>query len=287
MITKPAVIVIITAVVLVAAFGVLLYLGATAVWGPPPDATQSGASVLQVPYIDQQIDLAQGLSPNLWESIPATDIPLTYQVTVLPWGKSLASPVSVQAFHNKTDIYFYASWADETADRRQEFDQFADAFALMFPLGENTQPVSIMMGFLGKVNIWHWKGNKDSEYWMNTSLLARAYSDYYYPFEEQETLAVHAPHAHSANRPVAEFISTHIATLTEKQGGRATGRGIWDNGRWHVIMMSPLAAADPTEDVAFKPGGRTVIAFGIWNGSAGDRGSRKSISDWVTLEVTE
>jgi DMSO reductase family type II enzyme heme b subunit len=286
MIAKPAVVVVI-AVVLVAAFAALLYRGALTVWGPPQDAAAVRDIVLEVPFLDRQIDLSRGISPEVWESLPATEIPLTYQITVLPWGQSLVSPLAVRAFHNDTHIYFHLSWADATEDRVQEFDRFPDASALMFPLGENPQPASIMMGFLGKVNIWHWKGSQDADHWLKTPLLARAYSDYYYPFEEQETLALHKSHAHTAGGAVTEIISTHIASLTEKQHSHATGRGAWDDSRWYVVFQNPVTATDPAEDMAFTPGTRTAIAFGIWDGAAGDRGSRKSISDWVTLEVKE
>lgn len=284
MITRPAVVAIIAGMLLMA-FGFLLYLGVLQLWGPPSGAALRPDIVLQVPYLDRHVDLTQGIAEDVWESVSATEIPLTYQVTVLPWGSSLVSPVLIKAFHDGTHIYFYASWHDATEDRTQEFDRFPDAFALMFPLGNNSPRASIMMGFLGKVNIWHWKGNRDAEYWMNTSLLARAYSDYYYPFEEQETLPLQRTSIQAAAAPVAELISTHIATLAEKSHSRATGRGVWRDGRWHLVIKNPLAATDAAEDVAFNPGQHTLIAFGIWDGSAGDRGSRKSISDWVILEV--
>ncbi|MHA1158264.1 MAG: ethylbenzene dehydrogenase-related protein, partial [Alphaproteobacteria bacterium] len=46
-------------------------------------------------------------------------------------------------------------------------------------------------------------------------------------------------------------------------GLRATGS--YDNGTWRVVMVRPLAAADPDKDIQFREGVFTPIAFAAWD----------------------
>lgn len=52
-----------------------------------------------------------------------------------------------------------------------------------------------------------------------------------------------------------------------------------------MVVKRSLNANDPQSDAVFNTGGKKLVAFAVWNGAKGDRGSRKSISDWVELEV--
>ncbi|HIE28533.1 TPA: hypothetical protein EYP66_14730 [Candidatus Poribacteria bacterium] len=56
-------------------------------------------------------------------------------------------------------------------------------------------------------------------------------------------------------------------------------------GLWHVVLKRSLNSANPEFDVVFKPGTKRIIAFAVWNGVKSDRGGRKSISDWMELEI--
>src|SRR5574341_2212267 len=123
--------------------------------------------VLEVPLIDtiDTIDLTKGISYDVWESIPPKEIEMIQQVMVLPWGKSLISPLTVKSFHDGENIYFYVSWKDDTENRNAGMDEFPDAVAIMSPLGDDVQPSMIMMG---KSSIWQWKGDLDKELWLET-----------------------------------------------------------------------------------------------------------------------
>ena len=59
---------------------------------------------LKAPFIDKVIDLTKGVSADLWNSLPAQEIKLLYQVMVLPWPRTVTPNVTIKAFCNKKDI---------------------------------------------------------------------------------------------------------------------------------------------------------------------------------------
>jgi len=245
-------------------------------------ATQASQMPIEVQFIDKDIDLDEGISPEIWESIHPIDIEMEYQVMILPWGKSLINPVTVKSFHNGKEIYFYMSWKDDTEDRIIGTSRFSDAAAIMFPIGKNVQNSTIMMGFMGNgSNIWQWKASQDNEYWLNKTSKIEAYSDYYYPFEDNETLIVSKVTPGSA---VNDLMVIRVGTLTPKPAQNVQGRGLWDNGTWQVVFKRSLNITNPEYDADFNTVKRIAIA--VWNGANGDRGGRKSIAhDWTTLEI--
>lgn len=238
--------------------------------------------VLEVPFMDKDIDMSKGISPDAWEPLHPLDVEMEYQVMVLPWGKSLINPVTVKAFHNGREIYFYMSWRDGTENRITGINRFSDAAAIMFPIGNNVQNSTIMMGFMANgSNIWQWKASQDSEYWLKEPPKTEAYADFYYPFEENETFVVSKIAPSSA---VNDLMVIRVGTLTPKPAQVVAGRGFWDNGTWHVVFRRSLDIADPEQDADFNTLNR--VAFAVWDGANGDRGGRKSIShDWTALEI--
>ncbi|MFQ6042716.1 MAG: ethylbenzene dehydrogenase-related protein [Candidatus Poribacteria bacterium] len=274
--------VILIATILVASFAALVYYGFRHSRGAPSIVEKSKRVILEVPFIDKDIDLSEGISLDLWNSITEKEIELMYQVMVLPWGKSLVSPITVKAFHNKRDIYFYISWKDDTRDGNAKINKFSDACAIMFPMGDNIQSSTIMMGFMGKSNIWQWKASQDEEYWSKKPPETGAYTDFYYPFEEKELFVVSKTVPQSA---INDLISKMPGTITPKETQNVQGRGFWDKSVWHVVFKRSLEPAASEFDAVFKPEEKKLIAFAVWNGATGDRGGRKSISDWVELEI--
>ncbi len=280
-------------VVLIGAAAVLLFVGLliyglSHARGIPTVIEPPKRAVLQVPKMDRTLEMADGMDLAFWDGQPAVKVNLIYQMTILPWPKKLVPSVEVRAFRNDSDIYFHLAWTDETSDRLSAPATFADACAVMFPLGTNAEPASIIMGFLGKSGIWHWKADRDARFWnaATAPTVAPAYSDYYYPFEDEETLAISKD---KQVLPVSDLLSVRVATVSPKPEQRVEGRGLWTNGQWRVVMKRALVPADfdAETDVRFGPDGAKVAAFGVWNGSAGDRGGRKSISEFVQLEWNE
>ncbi|HEB36236.1 MAG TPA: hypothetical protein ENI18_10400, partial [Candidatus Aminicenantes bacterium] len=152
-----------------------------------------------------------------------------------------------------------------------------------FPLEKKEQPSTIMMGFMGKANIWQWKANQNEEYWFQKVPSVSSYVDFHYPFEEKEMFIVSKVVPESA---VNDLLAVRVGTITHKKEQTVHGRGIWENGTWHVVFKRSLKPVLLEDDVVFYPGEEKMLcAFAVWNGATGDRGGRKSISDWVELEV--
>ena len=278
---KPAIILIVLVSVIL--FSLLVYYGFKYTRGVPVPIEESKRVVLEAPFRDQEIDLAKRIETEFWDTLSAQEIKLVYQIMVLPWPKSITPAIRVKAFHNTKDIYFYLEWVDETEDRIHGVNKFSDACAIMFPLDEKTQTPTLMMGFLGRADIWHWKASQDREYWLGQYTETKAYADYYYPFEEKETLVVSRVIPKSA---VNNLMAIRVGTVTPKENQYVYGRGFFSagQGRWQVVFKRSLNAVNPEVDAIFNPGKR-LSAFAVWNGSKGDRGGRKSISDWVELEI--
>jgi len=275
-----AIISVVLSIILIA----LIYYGVMHARGAPVTVPPLQRATLVSPYYkDRAVDLSRGITPAEWADLPSTEVALVYQVMVLPWSKGLTPAVTVKSFHNDNEVYFYVAWQDATENRTLSTSEFSDAVALMFPLADDAPPSTLMMGFLGKqgVNIWHWKASQDREFWSKEPMATVAYADFYYPFENQETLLVSKSALTSA---VSDLIAHKVTTTTAKATQNVQGRGVWDNGTWHVVFKRALQATNAKEDVAFGHGARKLMAFAVWAGDKGDRGGRKSISDWVQLE---
>jgi DMSO reductase family type II enzyme heme b subunit len=62
-----------------------------------------------------------------------------------------------------------------------------------------------------------------------------------------------------------------------------TSKASFKYGRYFLVMKRPLTTSDAEIDIQFQPGQTTPIAFNIWNGSAGETGSKKVISSWFNM----
>src|SRR5690606_14269954 len=82
--------------------------------------------------------------------------------------------------------------------------------------------------------------------------------------------------------PVEDLSAMGFGSLTSQAEQTASGRGVFERG-WHVILSTPLAGGE--HKTALRPGLTTSIAFAIWDGGAGNRGSRKQWSNWTELEL--
>ena len=266
---------------LIASFGVLVYYAVRHSYGVPGEMEKVETVLLDVPFQDKEIDLEKGIAEDFWDGLAQKEVKLMYQAMVLPWPKQVVPSVSVKIFHNAKEIYFYLTWDDDTEDRILDVNKFSDACALMFPMDEKLQPQTLMMGFIGRANIWQWKASQDREYWQKIKPEKNPYSDFYYPFEEKETLSVSKDEPQSA---VNDLSAIRVGTITPKPIQNISGRGYFGNGGWRVVFKRSLKSDAPEIDAQFVPG-KILCAFAVWDGSKGDRGGRKSISDWVELSI--
>jgi cytochrome c oxidase subunit 2 len=213
--------------------------------------------------------------------MPVVELELSHQITEKPWPKGLIPALKVQAFHNGKDIFFKMTWEDDQANKTVSVDTFTDGCAVAMPLDAEAPVRSIMMGFSSPVNIWHWKAEKDKQYWHDRNKIQPVSSDYTYPFEKQEILSVSTPELKSA---VTDLLAQRAGSLTRKDKQIVHGRGLWKDGTWNVLFKRSLKTDDSQQDCQF-PWGMHSASFAVWDGDQSDRGSRKSISDWVKLQI--
>ncbi|MBW8042621.1 MAG: hypothetical protein FVQ85_21860, partial [Planctomycetes bacterium] len=218
---------------------------------------------------------------EVWQNTPVLKVLLNHQITERPWPKSSTPSVDVQAFHNGKDIYFKMTWEDDHADKTALVDSFVDGCAVAAPIDTDAPPRSIMMGFSSPVNLWQWQANKDMQYWQGKTGAEQTYADFVYPFEKEEIFTVSIPELNSA---VSDLLAQRAGSVTRKDDQIVQGRGIWRDGSWNVVFKRSLTTEDKENDCQFSETKQSV-SFAVWDGDQDDRGSRKSISEWVDLQI--
>ena len=65
---------------------------------------------------------------------------------------------------------------------------------------------------------------------------------------------------------------------------RVDGVGVFQTGAYRVQLRRRLQDARAGA-ASFSPGSRTAVSFAVWNGSAGDRDGKKSVTIWQELLI--
>ena len=263
----------------VAMFLGLVYYGWTYRWGGPGDTTVTPPPVLAMPThaADLSLDPAD-FDAAVWSDLPPLTVPLLHQISMQPHATSLVPELRVRAFRNGTDAYVLLEWDDDAESRTLDTGTFPDGVAVSFSLAAEPPAESIMMGFESLMNMWLWKADRDEAFWEGEPTRVSPNDRYTYA----EPAAIPFMDGKPAGA-CEELLAARAGSLTSLEATQVSGRGQWSRGRWRVIMKRPLTGGDPAEAVQFGTG-RIHIALAVWDGDTGDRGSRKSISDWVILE---
>jgi len=258
---------------------------------------------LSAPFVRSVIPVDPGWSG--WKAAPTVGVPLMPQAIAQPWNLAPSvKQLRVQAVHNGTWIVFRLAWKDAVKNSVMYTDTFRDAVALMVPVGK---AAAITMGApKERVLILHWKADWQEDLDATFQDVARLYPNAWqdwYPFVAGEPpydiTAWTNPEArryltgwilgNPRSQPdkrtaIEEQISEGFSTLTSNERQSATGKGVWANGEWSVVIARPFAAGDPN-DPAWGPGRTITVAFAAWDGAAGEIGARKGFSDWVAVKL--
>jgi len=256
---------------------------------PAPPQPQPTLVEVRVPFrAAQPTELLP--DDSVWKQIQSHRIPLLYQVLAIPWGKSDKGPMEVRSFHNGEKIFFRLEWTDPTEDRGgAKVEEAADAAAVMFSLPETAEDSSLMMGFLGRAHIWHWKANWDTEVWAHHSLSSSPGAADLYPFETDSTFYPARAAGNLRATPnrasaVEDIWAEGPGSITPKQEQVVQGRGRWRANHWTVVLERKLTTPR-SDDFQFVAPQKSRMALAAWDGSRGEKGSRKSISEWVWLTL--
>ena len=233
-----------------------------------------------------------GLSPadGAWKDARAVQVPLSAQSGSYAAGGGSIATVSVQALHYEEKIYLRVQWTDPTIDESTtRVEDFSDAVALEFPARSASSVPSICMGQADAgVNIWQWRADSQRGLQDPVKIYAGAIVDFYPSADSLFYTAreVGNPYANPELGPVQTLVSHAFGTLTPANVQDVAGRGERVGDGWAVVFSRSYGGSDFNQ-AAFAAGIKTDMALAIWNGSAGDRNGRKSVSQFVTLKIGE
>lgn len=241
-----------------------------------------------------------------WKVAPKTELHLM----PLWWRYARPEYLKVQAVHDGEEIAILLVWSDATHDDKVVRTQdFRDAAAIQLAAADSDPPF-FAMGERGRaVNIWMWKAERQAD------LTAFGDIESQYPnigidsYPNLEKTPYEQPMRHAATlRSDKTFITAWgagniVADPERRSAGeslRAEGfgtlrgekndqaelkvMGVYTHGSYRVLLRRALDAKSGTS-IELKPGGRALVAFAIWNGSAGDRDGKKSVTIWQDLAI--
>ena len=232
----------------------------------------------------ERTDGALPIDPNhpLWQTMDSNFYPLGGQIIQ---SKKVQYPiidnVVVKAMHNDSEIAFHIHWDDPTVDpilkkfsevvespapplpahlrsddpedeepaEEPQPQKFPDSIAIQFPVSGNSssgKPYFLNGDAKHPVNLWQWSS---------------------YPMKAVEVNAL--------------GVDT-LATQSEASQTLAS-KATFNYGRYSLVIKRQLTTEDTQNDTQFHAGQSIPIAFNVWNGSAGETGSQKSISSWFSL----
>ncbi len=231
----------------------------------------------------QKIDGQLPDNPNdpVWKTVDSNFYPLGGQIiqsekVIYP----IIDNIVVKALHNGKDIAFYLHWDDPTVDpilkksttveespppplpaylqtdepeeqlaEELKPQEFPDSIAIQFPTSvgdDNERPYFLNGDSEHPVNLWKWSSH---------------------PMK------------------AVEMIATGIEKidLQNEISQNLTSKASFKYGRYFLVMQRQLTTSDTEIDIQLQPGKTIPIAFNIWNGSAGETGSKKVISSWFDM----
>lgn len=235
-----------------------------------------------------------------WASLPVHRAPLLLQDMVEP---RLLTPstveVRVRAASDGKRVAFRLEWDDATKEDVPGPAMFTDACAVQLPARTEADVPAPQMGEPGKpVEITHWRatwqavadGRPD-----DIHALYPGAATPHYPFEAESLKAGSPDQAEMAARyaparalgnamagprtnPVEDLVAEGPGTLVSAPKAVSTGRGVRTKTGWAVVLSRPLPGG-------LGAGGRTQVAFAVWQGSEGEVGARKMRTAWTPMKL--
>ena len=65
----------------------------------------------------------------------------------------------------------------------------------------------------------------------------------------------------------------------------SAARGVWKEGHWYVVIDRPINDSDPLIARFNSAAAQQMVAFAVWDGDHGNRGSQKQISNWISMTL--
>ena len=234
--------------------------------------------------------------------------PVNLHMMPLWWRSDRPEEITVRALHDGRQLAILLTWSDTSHDHTAMRPQdFRDAVAVQFSF--KPDPPFFAMGHRGAfVNIWMWKSERQADLEPAFQDLEKVYPNIgidSYP--NSKVAAAEQPTRHAltlgsdptfvtgwgagnivsdplrkspAEDLVAQGFGTLRARLRDDQAVDA--RGVYATGTYRVMLRRDLVGRGP-QAVTLTPGMTVPVGFAVWNGSAGDRDGKKSVTIWQDL----
>jgi DMSO reductase family type II enzyme heme b subunit len=188
---------------------------------------------------------------DFWKKLTPNNIPLMGQVIQDPRNFNPSIDlVSVRAVYNDKEVAFHLTWDDPTQSSDDPAKKlFADAISLQFPPQPSSgteRPYFLMGDSSDAVYLLRWENGKG----------------------------------------VTEVTANGPTKLAAIQGAEATGKAVYANGQYRLIMRRPLVSKSEARPT-FTPAVFMPVAFQAWDGGAGETGTRMSLTSWYYLRLEE
>ena len=232
-------------------------------------------------------------SAGVWNKSSPIQVPLSGQIVTPPMGGSDGT-VTARALHYDGKLYIRVEWNDESEDAstgRQ--NDFSDAAAVQFPVEDGESVPAFCMGNPdAPVNIWQWKASWQTEadaavldvqdVYPNMAVDQYPFEDEteFYPASASGNIVARADRTSAADNLLAGV----FGTLTAAEDQMVAGMGSWDDGKWRVVFSRDLEVDG--EYTQFSEGDSTNVAFAVWDGAKAERDGIKSVSQFMTLEIS-
>ncbi len=251
-------------------------------------------------------ELPQHPDSSLWNQAD----PVNLHLMPLWWRSERPEELTVRALHDGASLGVLLTWTDQTYDHTVIRPQdFRDAVAAEFSL--TPDPPFFAMGERGRfVNIWMWKSERQADLEPAFQDLDKVYPNIgidSYPNSmrsplEQPTrgaLTLDSDPTYvtgwGAGNIVSDPTTKNACEDLHAQGFgtlRARpvpdrvldARGVYSTDSYRVVFRRALKVKG-TDAVELAPGASVPVAFAVWNGSAGDRDGKKSVTIWQELKL--
>lgn len=239
-----------------------------------------------------------------WHAAPPEMVSLLAQPMVLPRPKTTTTPVlEVRSVHNDNWIAFRLRWHDTEPSSAGRLGEYSDAVAVQFPVLDKATPPPVFMGAPGDpVHIFHWRAQYQHDKEQGKPDMRQLYPNLnvdIYPMEYPDwgTLASASEQARDSFSPgkalgnpqsyqktgVDEILAEGFSTSAVFEAYDANATGRWHNGEWVVVITRPLTREGGS---TLRAGKETFVGFAVWQGGAGEVGSRKSVTMmWTPLRL--
>ncbi|MBI4520177.1 MAG: c-type cytochrome [Gemmatimonadetes bacterium] len=262
-------------------------------------------------------DLPRHPDSGIWRNVPA----VTLHLMPLWWRDDRPESVTVQAVHDGREIAVLMQWPDATPNATAIRPQdFRDAAAIEVSASQN--PPFFAMGQSGEpVRIWMWKAERQADLQPAFQDLETVYpnigidsypnllrSPIEQPVRNALTLELDPTFvtgwgagnivSDPTRRTAAEdLVAEGFGTLQARPlaDQPVAAQGVYGTGSYRVLFRReldrrgrefPRGRGAARDSVTFIPESPVAIAFAVWDGSAGDRDGKKSVTIWQELVLT-